>query len=218
MTTLLRRTYSLARWLILLEVGIWRSLFLWVTRRVPGQRRGVQSFSYAQQVTPILGGFIFVSAVEVPVVHLLLPWQTVRFIVLGIGIWGLLWMVGLLASMRVFRHLLDDTALHIRRGTNVAIRIPWDAVESVNGRRGSVRTNKPVQVEGSDDSAVAHVAVLKQTNVAVVLSRSIPVQLSDGAQQVTEVRFYVDDLRAFLAKASEHLVEPLPAATERLAL
>ena len=80
MTTLLRRTYSFARWLILLEVGIWRSLLLWVTRRVPGQRRGMKSFSYAQQVTPILGGFIFVSAVEVPVVDLLLPALGVTFV------------------------------------------------------------------------------------------------------------------------------------------
>jgi hypothetical protein len=41
------------KWLVTLEIGIWRSLLLWAARRVPGQRVGVESFSYAS--TPLLG-------------------------------------------------------------------------------------------------------------------------------------------------------------------
>ena len=48
-------------------------------------------------------------------------------------------MLGLLASMKVFPHLLDDAGMRIRYGTTVDIRIPWSAVASVTARRGSVR-------------------------------------------------------------------------------
>jgi hypothetical protein len=43
----LRRAFSFVRWLVILEIGIWRSLFFWVTRRVPGKGPGVQAFSYS---------------------------------------------------------------------------------------------------------------------------------------------------------------------------
>ncbi len=156
MTAALNRCSSLLRWLVLLEIGIWRSLFLWMTRRVPGQGPGALSFTYANQVSPVLGAFIFVSAVEAPVVHLLLPWDNLRFILLGISVWGLGWMVGFLASMRVFRHLLDGTGLRIRRGTTVDLRIPWSAIRSVESRRGSVSTNRAVQVEHGTGAHCAH--------------------------------------------------------------
>ena len=42
------------RWLVRLEVGIWRSLFLWVFRRVPGRGPRSDDFSYAKEVTPII--------------------------------------------------------------------------------------------------------------------------------------------------------------------
>jgi hypothetical protein len=162
---------------VTLEIGIWRSLFFWVARRVPGHGPGAQSFAYAKQVTPLLVAFIVVSAVELPVVHLLLPWDTVRLIVLVLSVWGLLWMVGFLAGMKVFRHLLDDTGLRIRSGATVDIHIPWDAIKGVTSRRGGAPTGKSVDVERGDDG------------------------------EVTEVRFYADDARALVAAAQERLPE-----------
>ena len=119
----LRKAWALPRWLVVLEIGIWRSLFLWVTRRVSGQGPGVEACSYAKQVSPLFAVFIFVSAIELPVVRILLPWDTVRLVVDVLSVWGLLWMVGMLASVRVFPHLLDEDGLRIRYGTTVDIRI-----------------------------------------------------------------------------------------------
>jgi hypothetical protein len=200
------KTFSLVRWLVVLEIGIWRSLLLWALRRVPGLGPGVQSFGYARDITPLLGAFVFVSALEVIVVHLLLPWETARLVALGIGIWGLLWMVGFLASMRVFRHLLDDDGLRIRSGTTADIRIPWQAVERVTARRGSVPKGRSVQVQ----DGVAHFAVLKQAKVAVVLHRPTPVTLPDGIHEISELRFYADDPRAFVAAARARLAGVRP--------
>jgi len=118
--------------------------------------------------------------------------------------------------MRVFRHLLDDTGLRIRHGTTADIRIPWEAIESVTARRGSVPTHKSVQIERRDDGAVAHVAVLKQTKVSVVLHRPTSVKLPDETHEIAEVRLYVDDPRAFVATARERLTDRRPP--ERLAV
>ena len=211
----LRRAFALVRWLVTLEIGIWRSLFLWVTRRVSGLRPGVQAFSYSKDIVPIMGAFIFVSLIELPVVHVLLPWDTVRLVVVVLSIWGLLWMIGLLASMKVFPHLLDDAGLRIRYGTSADVRVPWEAVASVTSRRHSAPTRQTVQVERGDDGAVLSVAVLKQTKVDVVLHRPTAIALPGGAEEITEVRLYADDPRGFVAAARERLIDP--AAVERTA-
>lgn len=210
MMAALRKAYGLARWLVRLEIGIWRSLFLWTARRVPGAGPGVRSFSYAKQVTPILLAFIFVSVLELAVVHLLLPWATVRLIALVISVWGLLWMAGYLASMRVFRHLLTGSELRVRHGTDTDIRIPLSAVAAVNSARGHVPTNRSVQVERLRDRTVASVAMLKLTNVAVTLRHPLPVAAHDGRHDADELRFYVDDPRGFVAAARERLAAESP--------
>jgi len=147
-------------------------------------------------LVPLLGAFIFVSLIELPVVHLLIPWDTVRLVALVISVWGLLWMLGLLASMKVFPHLLDDAGMRVRYGTSVDIRIPWSAVASVTARRGSVP---------AEDDTVATVPVMNQTRVDVVLHRPTAVALPDGTEEITELRLYADDARAFVAAARERL-------------
>jgi len=194
------------RWLVVLEIGIWRSLFLWVTRRVPGLGPGARAFPYARQVTPIIWAFIFVSLVELPVVHLLLPWDSVRLVVLVLSVWGLLWMVGLLASMKVYPHLIDDAGLRVRSGARVDIRIPWEAVASVSGRRRSVATGENVHLEHGDDGAtVASVPMMKQTRVDVVLRSPTAIGLPAGPRELTALRLYADDAGAFVATARERL-------------
>jgi hypothetical protein len=200
------RLFVFARWLVRLEIGIWRSLFLLVTRRVSGRGPGVQEFSYSRQISPIIGAFIFVSLIELPVVHLLIPWDMVRLVVLVISVWGLLWMVGFLASMKVFPHLLDGDGLRIRYGTSVDVAIRWSAVASVTARRGSIASRKNVHVEsGGGDGTVASFPVMKQTRVDVALERPTCVALPEGTEEITAVRLYADDARAFVAAARERL-------------
>jgi hypothetical protein len=183
---------GLIRWFVRLEIGIWRSLFLWLIRRVPGKGPRTEDFSYAKEVTPIIVVFIFLSALETAVVHLLVPWEPARMALLIVGVWGLLWMLGYLASVRVFRHLLDDDGLRIRYGAHDDLRIPWYAMADVTAQRGHVDA-RGLRVQ----DGVAHVPVLKQTRVRVTLERPI-----DG---FSEVRFYADDPRALVAAARERI-------------
>lgn len=202
----LRRVWGLVRWFVILEIGIWRSLALWIARRVSGQGEGVEAFTYARQISPIIGAFIFVSAIELPVVHLLLPWETIRLVVDVLSVWGLLCMVGLLASMRVFPHLMDEHGLRIRNGTTVDIRVPWSAIASVTGRRGSVASGKGVVVERGDGGAVVvAVPVMKLTRIEIELHAPTTLQLPDGPLEITRLRCYADDPARFAARAREHL-------------
>jgi len=145
-------------------------------------------------------------------VHLLLPWDAVRIVALVVSVWGLLWMVGLLASLKVYPHLIDDTGLRIRYGTTTDIRVPWEAVASVTARRRSVPTRRHVELEHGDDGAtVANVAVMKQTRVDVELRRPTAIELPDGTEELTGVRFYADDARGLVATARERLADREPA-------
>jgi hypothetical protein len=196
----------LLRWLVVTEIHVWRSLFLWLTRRVPGKGPGAEAFSYTRELAPLIAVFIFLSLIELPVVHLLLPWETVRLVVLILSVWGLLWMLGYLAGVKVYPHLLDADGLRLRYGPAVDIRIPAGAIASVTARRGSVATGQHVHVEGT----VLHVAVVKQTRVQVVLREPTPIA---GREGVTEVRFYADDARGLVTRARERF-DPRRATVE----
>jgi hypothetical protein len=128
-------------------------------------------------------------------------------------VWGLLWMIGFLASMKVFPHLLGDDGLRVRNGTTIDIRIPWDAVASVTSRRRSVSSRQSVHVEREDDATIVSVPVLKQTRIDVELRRPTAVELPDGAEQITALRFYVDDPRTFVSRARARLPEQQAAAS-----
>ena len=76
---------ALVRRAVSFELGVWRSLYRWTPRRPLGPEDS-ETFGYAGPVTPVIWAFIGLSAIEIPVAHLLLPWQTARVIVLVVGI------------------------------------------------------------------------------------------------------------------------------------
>ena len=117
-------------WVIRLEIGIWKSLFLYVARRTAGTRPGDVAFAYNGHLFLVLFGFIFASLCELPLLHVIIPWEKVRLAADVLSIWGLFWMLGYAASLKVFPHLLTPEALRVRHGAGLDIAIPWDAVES----------------------------------------------------------------------------------------
>jgi hypothetical protein len=165
----------------------------------------VRTFPYAKEVAPLLYAFIGVSTLELVVVHLLLPWETVRTIALVLGLWGLLWMIGYLASLRVFPHLMGPDGLRARYGTAVDVHVPWEAVAEVRAVKHRLPTGKAVQVLPADAGDAVHVAVLKRTRIDVVLHAPTVLELPDGPREVTAVRLDADDPRAFVAAARERL-------------
>jgi hypothetical protein len=195
------RGWGLARKAVTYEWRMWRSLFVWMLRlpRVSGP--GAQPFGYAAMLTPLFIVFIAVSAIELPILHLLLPWEKVRLVANVLGVYGLFWMIGLLAAMRVHPHVASDDGLRIRYGFGVDASIPWDAIADVRSRGRSVEKIRTVQCEQTEAGLVVSVAVNKQTNVDLVMREptifeALP-QTKD--EPVVELRVYVDDPKAFVA-------------------
>jgi hypothetical protein len=179
------------------EWAMWRSLYRWVLRR-PGPPGA--TFSYFRTLAPVMWAFIVVGAIEIPAVHLLLPWPAAERIAVVVGVYGLLWMVGMMASNRVNPHSLDDDGLHVRLGGTVHVVVPWDAIDTVRTRRRSYEGARSLRVEGQGAERVLSVVVGGQTTVDVVLARPLPLLAPRGDREpVGEVRLFADDEKALSA-------------------
>ncbi len=188
------------------EIGIWRSLGIWLLR-LRTLPRDSTAHPYAGVVTPLFIVFIAVSAIELPILHLVLPWPPVRTAADILSIWGLVWMIGLLAAVRVHPHGISDAGIRIRNGFSVDVTVPWDLVASVRSRGRSVERNRTVQCEQTPAGAVAIVAVAKQTTVEIVLRSPTVLPLARlGGEPVTEVRLFADDPGAMVASIRQRLV------------
>jgi hypothetical protein len=191
------------------EFRLWRSLFRWILRR-PVAEPGAATFGYAALLTPVFIAFIVVSAIEIPIVHLAVPWAPVRTVALALGAYGLLWMIGLLAAMRIHPHVVGDAGLRVRSGMTVDIPVPWSAVAEIRTRSRTLESNRAVQV----DDGVLSVVVSRHTNVDVILREPTALRLPGGpSEPVGEVRFHADDQDALLASARDRLA----GARDRLA-
>ena len=195
---------SLVRRALAYEIGMYRSLGRWVIRRPSVPDSGATRFGYSVLVAPVIWIFIFVSAVEVVAVDLLLPWESLRIAFLIVGIWGLVWMLGLLASVKVHPHLISDAGLRVRYSTNANILIPWEDIGDLQNRRRDLEKSKTVQIASTPSGTFMSVGVLKQTNIDIVLREPRSILLSKGASEpITEIRLYADDPKALLKRARE---------------
>ncbi|MGC4875897.1 hypothetical protein ACLQ26_06415 [Micromonospora sp. DT43] len=188
------------------EAAMWRSLYVWARRRPLPLAPGDEPFGYLGVVKPILGIFIGLSVVEIPIFDLIVthvvPWRPARWIVLGLGIWGLLWMIGLFASMTIHPHVVGDTGLRVRVNSGIDIWIPWTDVEALRKRHRSLPSSRSVQVEREGDRTVLHLSVGSQTSVDVLLRRPTAFDLPSGRSvPMDELRLYADDPDGLLRSA-----------------
>jgi hypothetical protein len=184
--------------IIMYEVRLWIALYRWIFRRPERVPAGTMRFQYSGAVMTILIAFIVVSAVEIPILHFLLPWKIVRIVSLAVGFYGLFWMFGLAATMRVYPHLVGPDGLRIRNSLTLDLPISWDDIGSVRSRGRSLPPGGKTQFE----DGVLSFGLAGGTTVDVVLSRplSLPVKQT-GGRPVTEVRFHADTPGELVAAA-----------------
>ncbi|SBT43458.1 hypothetical protein [Micromonospora auratinigra] len=189
-----------------LEAAMWRSLYVWARRRPLPLAPGDEPFGYLGVVKPILGIFIGLSIVEIPVLDLIVthvvPWRPARWITLAVSVWGLLWMAGLYASMRIHPHVVGDAGLRVRSGAGIDIRIPWSDVQALRKRYRSLPHSRSVQITQEGDRRVLHLAVGSQTSIDVLLRRPTTFDLPRGrSAPIDELRLYADDPDGLLRSA-----------------
>jgi len=200
------RLYRLARYAVVFEYRLYKSLLRWVVRRPDHGGPDEVPFTYARVIAPVMWLWIFASAAEVPLMHLLLPWDSARLALLFLGVWGLVWMVGLLASLYVHPHLVGPRGLRVRSGASHSIALLWEQVHSISYQRrdvsASIRTLQLRAVEGGVD---LQVVVSDQVNVRVRLHEPTVVSTAKGDLEILELSFFADDPRPLVAHARQLL-------------
>lgn len=184
------------------EMRLWLALYRWVFRRPEPVPPGSVPFSYSGTGTMLLMAFIVVSAIEIPVLHLLLPWTVARIIAWIAGVYGLLWMIGLLATLRVYPHLVGEPGIRIRKSMATDLTVPWENVRAIRSRGRSLPPGGQTQFE----DGVLSFGVAGGTTVDVVLEEPItlPEKRTQGAP-VTEIRFHADRPDELVAAARARL-------------
>lgn len=208
--TFLRRLPGLLRGALLFELALYRSLARWAVRR-PDVPDGATSIGYSRLVTPMLWLWIFGSALEVVAVEVVLrhidqPWAgQLRLPLLALGIWGVAWMVGMLASYRVRPHLLTADGLTIRSGARTWVTVPLDALDSTR----LVEHETPGLLRSLHvDGTLVLVDVSSRTNLELVLTGPTALPGSAGELTADRVALWVDDPREVAALLRSRLHAP----------
>ncbi|GAA1057576.1 hypothetical protein GCM10017608_17570 [Agromyces luteolus] len=204
-----RRAAGVALRALKLELRIYASIGRLIARR-PAIAPGAAGFGYHAPVITILWIFIVLSAVEIPILDLIVHrWPVVRIIVLIIGIWGLTWMLGLLAAYLMRPHTVGPEGIRVREGLETDVLLAWDDIASV-ARAKRVDEPKSPKVTEADGARTLSLRMQHETVVAIELERPTLVRLpgaapKGGEQVVDEVRIWVDDVDGFMAAVRRHI-------------
>lgn len=192
-----RRLGRLAKGALLYELALYPALVRWVLRR-PDVPQGATAIGYDRLVGPMLWLWIFGSATEVVVVDVVLRqvdagWaHALQVPMLLLGVWGVVWMLGMRASMRVTPHLLTDDLLRVRSGARTWLEVPRAAVASA--RPAPRELPGTIRTFWVEDGA-ALVGVGSETNLELVLTGPTALRSSHGEVVVDRVGLFVDDPR-----------------------
>lgn len=190
--------------LVALEPRIWFYLYKWI-RRKPA---GAQEFGYRRR--SMVGALVVVTLLTAPleilVAELLVPWVAVRWIILVLGLYGLLWAAGLYASIQVRPYRLDTSGLWIYYGVLAEGFIPYKDVAAVDLARHAIRSRQEGLVHTPGDGGSTYIVVGGRTDVTLRLTSPALVQglLSAGRPALT-VGLAVDEPGQFVAALNRHL-------------
>lgn len=192
-----------------MEKVIYASIGRAITRRPAVPLRG-KGFRYFTPVLTILWIFIILSAVELVVIDLIVhQWLVVRVVCLVIGIWGLVWMIGLLCGYFMRPHTVGPDGIEIRNGLDLNVRISWDDVHSVAIKKHTYEPKTPKIITDGDREALV-IGILNETNIEIVLEKPTTITLpgmypKGGEHSVKTARLWADDPRAFLQEVGNHI-------------
>lgn len=189
------------------EKGIYRNIWRWIRRRPDHGQPDSLPFSYVEIVRTTIWVWIGASALEMVAVHFVVPWPWVRWPLLIVSVWGLVWMVGFLAGQIVYPHLVEPDRLRVRNGHTVDAVVPISAISSVRTSVRSRPSSKTITLDNNDPTHL-YIAVSGQVNVHVTMVEPITVALPRGRYVVSELSFWADEPGLALARLRELMTRP----------
>ncbi|MHA6694116.1 hypothetical protein [Homoserinimonas sp. A520] len=190
---------------ISMEIGVWLSLYRFIFRR-PNVPAGAKGFTYHRPLMSIMIIFIVLSAVEIPIIDLIVhQWLFVRIPFLILGIWGLTFMVGFLLGYLTRPHAVGPDGIRVRNGAEVDIPISWDDVYSVEPDKQVVESAKEPKVTSGEGGDTLHLRIQNETNILITLERPTAIRLPHGPETVWEIRLFADEPKQFMDEVRRHI-------------
>lgn len=185
------------------ERDVWVSIVRWATRR-PRVPTGATGFTYHAPVLMVLVIFLVLSVVEVVILDLIVhPWPWVRIPLLIVGVWGFVWMLGLMLGYITCPHAVGPDGVRARQGPAIDIDLPWESVAAVSRAR-DVAENAP-RVRDEAHGPTLALRMQNETNVLVELERPAFARIGGDEYEIMAVRLWSDDLDGFLAAVRTHI-------------
>lgn len=198
---------------VLLEPRMWVCLWRWAIRRY---RAGPDDFPYHARswVGIFLIVLLFTTPVEILLLEVLIPWAWLRWVVLVLAVYSLVWMFGLYASLVVLPHRLEADGLRLRYGLLNWAFIPFEIIEQVH----QVRRTTPGGREGlriSDSvPATAYLGIGGRTDITIELCQPVRFwSLSGLSRPVRIIHFAADQPDRLVAALRERVARTARSLT-----
>ena len=118
---------------------------------------------------------VLTAPVEVVFWELLVPWAWLRWVLLVVSVYSVLWLLGLYASRITLPHRLEEDGLRLRQGLFAEAFVPYAEVKGVEKRRRkSPREGDGLQ--SSPDGGAAYLATNGRVDLALALRTPLTVR------------------------------------------
>ena len=192
------------------EKGIYVNIWRWIRGRPDEGPPGSLPFGYVEIVRTTIWLWIGASALEMVAVHFIVPWPWVRWPLLIVSVWGLVWMFGFLAGQIVYPHLVESERLRVRNGHTVDASVPISAIDSVRTVVRSRPSSRTITVDEQDPTHL-YIAVSGQVNVHVSMVEPIVIDLPRGRYSVSTLSFWADEPGPALSRLRTLINGPGPS-------
>ncbi|APE09149.1 MULTISPECIES: hypothetical protein [Rhodococcus] len=149
------------------ELRSYRALWFLIRRRRIGVGPDVTTIGYTRGTMSVPIAWLVASVIEIAVVHILVPWEWLRWTLLIVSVYSLLPLVGWLADRVVNPHLLTRDGLVLRSGHQVVAHIDVDNLQRCIPRHRFQPT------ETSVDGEVLFLPGPDGTNLDLVLAEPV---------------------------------------------
>lgn len=187
------------------DLLLWRALFLAV-RRKKDASADEAAIAYGKDVRLTMWLVLIADGVLLVVVHAALPWPTARTVMLVLGVLGVLWLAGFVATLYVYPHCVSPRRLRLRFASFYDISIPTSLIKSARIEKKSRGMRRSAEVVG--DNLVMEVS--SSTNVIVELSETHSVKLRRAEHPITTIHWYADEpaqavelVRSFIGRPND---------------
>lgn len=165
------------------------ALFRWGA--APDVPPGTLGFSYHRHLQPMMIAMLLLSCIEIGVTHLLvMHWnRTLALVLFAISVVSLVYLIGLIKSLRLAPVLLTETGVRVRAGMLVDRTIPYAAVRAVQVHPDGETVRAP-------DSW--NVALLAWPNLMLCLDPPLPPRSRWRREPVRTIALRLDEPGPFL--------------------